>query len=293
VAADLSGWVVNVTWAELQPSNGNSIASNNPIDQALSLIATNPTYSHMHLRIRLMAGLDSPGWVLAMDGGPVYVYNETDDVGGNVPRFWTAPVEAAYANLEQELAAKYDTSPAIEDVTTSGCMTIYAEPLILETTSSETVADLLAAGYTVAADQACQTAALQAQTAWTHTHSSIALNPYDSLSGSTPVIDEAFTVTVMQDCRQILGSRCTLGNNSIRSTSLGSDYDSMYASMKALGPGMYFQTATSAKVGDLQTTVSWAIAEGANDVELPSGYSSLLSSSQMAADNLALNNNRQ
>ncbi len=294
LAPDLGGWVVNVTWAALQPTSGSSIASDNPIDQAIALIQTTPAYANMHLRIRIMAGIDSPGWVESMSGGSVYVNNDQSGTGGNVPRFWTAPVEQAYANLQALLAARYDTSPEIEDVTTSACMTVFAEPLIREVSDPTSVANLLAAGYTEAADETCQEDAVAAQGVWVHTHSSIALNPYQTISanGSTGV-DESFTQTLMTYCRSTLGDRCTLGNNSIRTASLGTQYDQMYSAMQASGPGIYFQTAQASLVGDLQSTILWAISEGANDVELPSGYASILSAAQLAADNQALGSCRQ
>jgi len=289
LAPYMGGWVVNVTWASLQPASGASIASDNAIDQAIALIHSIPAYSGMHLRIRIFAGIDSPSWVDAMSGGSVYIYNSAAGQGGQVPRFWTTPVEQAYAHLQVLLAAEYDTNPAIEDVTTSGCMTVFAEPLIREVTDPTSVANLVAAGYTEAADQTCQEDAIAAQGAWTHTHSSIALNPYQAISGSGSVsIDEAFTQTLMSYCHSTLGNRCTLGNNSIRTASLGTQYDQMYSSMKGTGPTLYFQTAQAALVGNLQSTVLWAIGEGANDVELPTGFETLLTATQMQADNQAL-----
>ncbi len=294
LAPDLAGWVVNVTWAALQPTSGSSIASGNPIDQAIALIQTTPAYASMHLRIRIMAGIDSPGWVESMSGGSVYVYNDQSGTGGDVPRFWTAPVEQAYANLQALLAARYDSNPEIEDVTISACMTVFAEPLIREVSDPTSVSNLLAAGYSEAADETCQEDAIAAQRVWAHTHSSIALNPYQTISadGSTGV-DESFTQTLMTYCRSTLGDRCTLGNNSIRTASLGTQYDQMYSAMRASGPGIYFQTAQASLVGDLQSTILWAISEGANDVELPSGYASMLSAAQLAADNQALDSCRQ
>ncbi|MGD0448140.1 MAG: hypothetical protein ABSB36_05925 [Candidatus Dormibacteria bacterium] len=294
LAPDLAGWVVNVTWAELQPTSGSVIAADNPIDQAVALIQSNPAYANMHLRIRIMAGIDSPGWVEAMSGGSVDVYNDQSGTGGNVPRFWTAPVEQAYANLQTLLAAEYDNDPEIEDVTIAGCMTVFDEPLILETSDAATVSNLLAAGYTEAADETCQEDAIADQQVWVHTHSSIALNPYQTISadGSTG-IDEGFTQTLMAYCRSTLGNRCTLGNNSIRTASLGTQYDDMYGAMQATGPGIYFQTAQAGLVGNLQSTIQWAVCEGANDVELPAGYASILSAGQLASDNQALSANPQ
>ncbi len=294
LAPDLGGWVVNVTWASLQPTQGGPIAANNAIDQALALIRTNATYAHLHLRLRVTAGVGAPDWVKTLGGAPVYIYNTQDSVGGTVPRFWTAPVEQAYANLQVSLAAKYDSAPEIQDVSITGCMTVYAEPLIRETSSALTIHNLVAAGYTVAADEHCQDAEITAHGAWTHTHSSLAFNPYQVVNadGSSGV-DEAFTQALMGYCRQTLGARCVLGNDSIRTpnTTLGPNYPAMYAAIQAAGPASFFQTATPAKVGNLQLTILWAISQGARDVELPSGYGTMLSSNVIGWDTLALSKN--
>jgi Phosphoesterase family len=294
LAPDLGGWVVNVTWASLQPTHGGPIAANNAIDQAIALIRSNPAYAHMHLRLRVTAGVGAPDWVKTLGGAPVYIYNNTDSVGGTVPRFWTAPVEQAYASLQTSLAAKYDNDPEIQDVSITGCMTIYAEPLIRETSSALTVSDLLAAGYTLAADEHCQDQEIIAHEAWNHTHSSLAFNPYQVINANgTTGVDKVFTQSLMGYCRQMLGDRCTLGNDSIRTpiTTLGPNYPAMYASIQAAGPTSYFQTSTLARVGNLQLTILWAISQGASDVELPSGYGTTLASSTIGWDDLALSGN--
>lgn len=290
LAPDLSGWVVNATWAQLQPEQGGAIASNNPIDQAIALIRSNPAYAHMHLRLRVTAGVGAPAWVKSLGGAPVYIFNTQDSVGGTVPRFWTTPVEQAYASLQTSLAAEYDNDPEIEDVSITGCMTMYAEPLIRETSSPGTIKNLLAAGYTAAADEHCQDEEIVAHEAWTNTHSSLAFNPYQVINANGSFsVNEAFTQGLMGYCRQVLGARCTLGNDSIRTPSnLGPNYPAMYAAIHAAGPTSFFQTATAARVGSLQSTILWAIAQGASDVELPSGYGTILSSQTMVADNNAL-----
>ena len=50
IAPDLGGWVVNVTWASLQPTQGGPIAANNAIDQAIALIR-----SQRHIRAHASA----------------------------------------------------------------------------------------------------------------------------------------------------------------------------------------------------------------------------------------------
>ena len=144
----------------------------------------------------------------------MYIFNATDQVGGTVPRFWTTPVEQAYASLQASLAAKYDSAPEIQDVSITGCMTIYAEPLIRETSSAQTIRNLLAAGYTSVADEQCQQQEITAHAVWTHTHSSLAFNPYQVINANgTAGVNEAFTQSLMGYCRQVLGDRCTLGND--------------------------------------------------------------------------------
>ncbi len=85
---------------------------------------------------------------------------------------------AAYDNLETLLAAKYDSVPEIREVTIARCTTFYDEPFIRDTTAPATVSALIGAGYTLAADQTCQEEEIQAATVWHHTHSDLALNPY-------------------------------------------------------------------------------------------------------------------
>jgi hypothetical protein len=74
---------------------------------------------------------------------------------------------------------------------------------------------------------------------------------------------------MMQYCRAVLGERCVLENNS---ASDPPKYPRMYTAMRQLGNPTSFQTATSAKVGDLFAVLDWAVAQGANSVELPQGY---------------------
>ena len=258
LAPDLGGWVVNVTWASLQPTQGGPIAANNAIDQAIALIRSNPAYAHMHLRLRVTAGVGSPDWVKTLGGAPVYIYNNTDSVGGTVPRFWTAPVEQAYASFQTSLAAKYDNAPEIQDVSITGCMTIYAEPLIRETSSALTVSNLLAAGYTLAADEHCQDQEIIAHEAWNHTHSSLAFNPYQVINANgTSGVDKVFTQSLMGYCRQMLGDRCTLGNDSIRTpiNTLGPNYPAMYAVDTGCRSDKLLSDRHPAKVGNLQLTI--------------------------------------
>jgi hypothetical protein len=282
----LGGFVVNVYWENLQPASGAALAPDNAIDQAIidvrSLNAAHHT--NLGLKIRLYAGIWAPNWVKDLGGPPIPITNPQDGGTGTIGRFWTAPFGTAYDNLETLLAAKYDSVPEIREVTIARCTTFYDEPFIRDTTAPATVSALIGAGYTVAADQTCQEQEIEASTVWHHTHSDLALNPYQVIEpdGSTST-DEPFTESMMQYCRQVLGTACILENNSLRDPAPGAAYLSMYQAMMELGAPIAFQTATADRVGSLSQTLAYAVSLGAGSVELPAGYESLGTPSSFAS----------
>jgi hypothetical protein len=54
----------------------------------------------------------------------------------------------------------------------------------------------------------------------------------------------------------------------------------MYAYMASLGPPICYQTATSQRIGNLQTTILKAFSLRADAVELPNGYENQLAPAQ-------------
>jgi hypothetical protein len=273
LASAVTAFVVNVTWAQLQPIASGPLAADNPIDAAITAARAFP--GDMGVKIRLLTGVDAPAWAKQLDGGPVSVYSALDHVGGTIGRFWTADFGRAYNDLWDKLAAKYDAAPEIREVTASRCMTVFAETFLRDTSDPNTVSSLLAAGFSTAADHTCIAQEIAAGTAWKHTRIGVAFNPYQEiLAGGTVRTDEAFTASMMQYCRTALGPQCVLENNSIRWPPLDNAYTDMYASMQELGVPISFQTATLARVGDLAQTLSWAVTSGADAVELPQGYES-------------------
>jgi hypothetical protein len=269
----VTAFVVNVTWAQLQPTAYGPLAANNPIDDAVTAARAFP--GGMSVKIRLLTGVDSPAWVKQLDGGPVSVYSAADHTGGTIGRFWTADFGRAYSDLWTKLAARYDSAPAVREITASRCMTVFAETFLRDTSDPTTVGNLLAAGFSVAADHTCIQQEIAAGTTWKHTRVGVAFNPYQEiLTGGAVKVDEAFTLSMMQYCRTTLAAQCVLENNSIRFPPLDNAYTDMYASMQSLGPPISFQTATAARIGDIAQTLAWAVTEGADAVELPLGYQS-------------------
>ena len=268
----MGGFVVNVHWADIQPSPGGPIASNNAIDQAIATLHQIDPSGRMGLKVRLFAGIYAPAWAKSLGGSPIEVLDPSSDAGGTIGRFWTDAFGAAYDDLETKLAARYDAAPEIREITISRCTTVYTEPFIRDASDVITVAALRKAGFTVAADQRCQREEIEAHAVWTQTRSDLAFNPYQNLD-EVPSSDEGFTEEMMSFCRTTLGARCVLANNSLR-TPPQQSYVSMYTYMQSLGPPIAIQTATLSRIGDLGTTLQSAITLGASSVELPAGYQS-------------------
>ena len=279
----VGGWVIEVYWADLQPTQDGPIVSGNKIDRAIAqarqLAAADPSL-HPQLKLRVLAGIHSPEWAKTLDGPPVTVSALIDHRSGTAPRFWTDNFARAYAGLQRRLAARYDAVPEILSTVVSQCTTVYAEPFQRQTDSAQTVQDLDAAGFTQAADLQCYRTQIAAQQVWQRTRSELAFNPYevvDPSGQSSPPgqgTDEAITDQMISYCRIVLGPRCVVANESIRWPPLGS-YLPMYSAIRAAGPPIAFQTAIASRVHDLGRTLSWAIAQGASSVELPDGYQTM------------------
>lgn len=286
-AAGLDASSVNVPWSALEPT-GPGLVADNPIDQAIAASDCTP------LRIRVLAGMDTPAWVLALTGGGVPVTNPYSDTPGIAGRFWTAEYGVLYDDLESELAAAYDGDADIAEFVVSRCALFYPEPFILGTSIASNDTALLAAGYTTAADQECQKEEIDtAGEDWHYTRIGVSFNPYQVLTatgtGYTTGVDVAYTEQMMAYCRYELGSRCVLENNSIRDPISGlpsATYGQMYSAMTGasgpidltldglnvnvtLGAPIAFQTAVEGNVGDFWGTLEWARENHASSVELP------------------------
>ncbi len=277
----VTNFVVDAPWSELQPDPDGPLASDNVIDQAIAAAQTLNAGSAaagagqgtVDLKIRLMAGVDAPDWAKQLGGGPVTLVNPQSETSGTIGRFWTSAFGQAYDDLWSKLATAYDNVPAVHEITVARCMTFSDEPFLRDTSDPSNAQALVAAGFSLAADEQCQEQEIALGTTWRHTLVGVAFNPYQAIQpdGSTST-DEAFTASMMEYCRSELGSQCVLENNSIRTPPLAGAYSNMYLTMEALGAPITFQTATEDKIGNLQTTLSWAAGLGADAVELPQQY---------------------
>jgi len=176
-AAGLDASSINVPWSALEPS-GPSLVPDNPIDQAIAAGGCTP------LRIRVLAGMSTPAWVLAQTGG-VPITDPDNGNTGMAGRFWTEKYGVLYDNMEAELAAKYDADADIAEFVVSRCALFYPEPDIIGTSLPSNDTALLAAGYSMTADQTCQQEEIDTAAAdWPDTRIGVSFNPYQVLTGT-------------------------------------------------------------------------------------------------------------
>lgn len=287
----LGGFVVNVDWSQLQPNNGSELNTANIDDAILKAKSSN-----LKLKMRLYAGSSSPTWLKNRVGTFSYVEPvDNKDTTIQVPKFWVSEFGEAYSNLISKLAIKYDNEEVLREVTISRCTTEYAEPFNRGIIYDKNKQNLIQAGYSVNSDIECQQEAINTHKVWAKTHSSLAANWYQTVKKDGPdrfvgATDQDITFSLLDYCRNNLGERCTLENNSIGETIKGG-YTKLYQAIKQHGPAITFQTETDKKMGDLGRTLDWAIGQGANAVELNSNYRKDLSASQLASYNNRLQAN--
>jgi hypothetical protein len=276
----IHGFVVDVSWASLQPSQGGPIVHPNAIDNAIAYAKAN----NMALKLRVAAGIDAPNWAKTLDGSPVtFKYTAATKgkagvVAGTVGKFWLPKFGAAYQDLQTKLAALYDNVPQIRETDVTRCSTIFEETYLRNTKLPENATALLRAGFTRAQDDVCHNQQILSHRVWVHTRSDVSFNTYQAISADGSVkADLAYTLSQMTYCRTVLGARCVLSNHSLSSGRLGDkDMLAIYGHMKATQSGGPFalQTATAAKIGDWAMAIGWAATSGASSVELPTGYQS-------------------
>ena len=270
-------YVVKVNWADLQPTAFGPIAPDNAIDKAIARVAE-PDYAAvgMALKLRVFAGVDAPNWAKSLGGAPVPYVNNQDNgsvAGGTIGRFWTPEFGRAYADLEAKLAAKYDNVPAIREVTVARCSTIFDEPFVRQFGDSRNATAMTAAGYTTALDKQCISDSIAEHDVWKHTTSDVDFSPLPTITDPGATRDLSYTVSMMSQCRQVLGRRCGLENNALSVSKLDTpQFVQMYAAMTQLGSPIILQTAARSRLGDPATSLEGGVKIGANSIELPSGY---------------------
>ena len=127
------GVVVNQTWAQLRPTQGNFDFST--LDASLAAVTA---YNAQHastpigVRLRVFAAFVAPAWAKSLDGTPITVpAHAPSNAGGTLGQWWKPGYRSAWASLQHALAARYDSNPVLREVAVSSCTTLTAEPFVM------------------------------------------------------------------------------------------------------------------------------------------------------------------
>jgi hypothetical protein len=272
------GLVLNVTWAQLQPTQQTVVSRGNVIDTALAHFrAYNMKHpqSPLLVRLRVWPGINAPAWAKQIGGPAIKIRRNSGANRGlvNVGRYWSPQYSAAWQRLQQQLAALYDSDPLIASVTMASCAAQTTEPIV-PTGDPESLRNLYAAGLNDAAMRSCLTHALDDYSAWKQTPIDWAFNPYSDKDATqqTPPgdikPDPAFTTSLMAGCRSRLGDRCILTQMAINCP-VEPKLSYIYDGMRKLGGPVSLETQAPSRIsGSWDAVVRQSIAFGAQSVEL-------------------------
>jgi hypothetical protein len=203
------GVVVNQTWAQLEPAQGQFDFST--LDASLAAVTAynaQHTDAPLGVRLRVFGAYAAPEWAKTLDGTPITVpANLPDNTGGTLGQWWKPQYRSAWAALQQALAARYDGNSVLREVAVSSCSTLTAEPFVM---GPGTIALATADGWTPSLQQSCLDGALSDYAPWTHTAIYYPMNPLDG--------DESITDEVMQRCATSVdagGPTCIVANNAL------------------------------------------------------------------------------
>lgn len=266
---------MSLRWSTIQPTPGAP-----DLTRAKAALAAAEKAGMTGCDLRVFAGIYAPTWLSGQVGAVPYADGQ-DGTKGNAVQFWQPATVQAWLALQTAMAAELGPNPLLRSVTHSLPMTVYAESFMRGDAASRKA--LAAAGLTDEADLAVHKAGIDIHAAvWAPlgVRLRIALNPW--VSAASGHADVERLRQVIDYAIATLGqSGVILQNNSIRSPGLRGLYPAMYDLMETYrqaGTPIGFQTASDARIGDIEATVRWAISRGAHWVEpAPSSWSKLSS----------------
>jgi len=281
--------VLNVTWAQLQPSEGGPLttsAIDSAIAQVNALNASNGT--NIGIKLRVWGGYTAPEWAKNIDGAPITVTGEAEvDPGVFTPqtigRFWTADYIDAWTSLQNALAARYDSNPVIRGISQTAGAAATDEPFVPLRTNAvlqgggivNQVAQLQAGGYTDAAEMLTLRAAIADYSQWSTTPLDFTMNTFHLFGSGNELNDSTFTLAVLQQAenstRLVQPGNHALGNPLYAPDTV---VYSQLAADAALDPAVApnsFQTNAPILLGpyaNWQATIVNGVALNAGDIEL-------------------------
>jgi len=285
----LSGWNPELLWSSLEPAEGQYNFS--AVDAALA--------KGLPLRLRVWAGVYEPKLLRDKLGAVIVQNDQTRSKDPMVPYWKSAAIADKYWTYYENLQVALrnhtgESNPLIHGIQISGTMFVYSEPFLHQFGSKFTRKNVVASKWTAKKDKAAQIRCINIHhKVWTTVPQMFAFNAYQYLYRSTQVrMDPAYVGKFITALRNRFGKRAVIANHSIREAFIGQQKTkgTLYWYLKRGGNPLYFQTATWDRISKrgaratqrqkhdaLVKTINWAIAMGAQAVELPDGHNLKLS----------------
>jgi hypothetical protein len=266
------GIVVNATWDAIEPTQGGALDFD-AVDAALAQVAAyNAAHpaTPMGTKLRVYGGANAPAWAKQIGGGPISIQrNPKGCASGDCPLtigpMWNEEYIAAWRSFQAALAARYDAHPLVRHVTVTSCAQQTDEPFV-PTVDPASKANLVAAGYSDAAQKACLLGAVDDYAPWKLTNVDYTINAF--VQTGAPADQDVFPASVMDASRAKFGSRCVLGNHALSAPLRAAD-QGVYDAIASRGGAISFQTEAPQGMGCLWTqTVARGVALGAGSVEV-------------------------
>jgi hypothetical protein len=239
----VKAFTLNVSWASVEPAQGTFDYS--IIDAKVATAAS----LGERILLRVEAGVQAPSWAQNIGGPPVIITDPQGGGGGPVGRWWTPAYEQAWADMEANLGARYDSNPTIGKVTDCEGQAVFCEPEHRGGFAS--AGALHAVGFSTAADIASiQRSIDDMVTAWPTTEVHLALTNYQNQD--TGKSDTAVTIQIASYGRGKYARHFVIGWNGVRDPLPPAPYLAWIAANSPADG----QTATPARIGNPLQAVS-------------------------------------
>jgi T5SS/PEP-CTERM-associated repeat protein len=284
--------VLNVTWAQLQATEGGPLTTS-AIDSAISQVnaynAANGT--NLGLKLRVWGGFTAPDWAKNIDGPPITIDGESNVdptvfTPQTIGRVWTADYIDAWTSLQNALAARYDSNPVIRGISQTAGAAASDEPFVPlmpkakasagSTSTVNQIAELQAGGYNDAAEMLTLRAAIADYSQWSTTPLDFTMNSFYQFDSGSTVADATFALAVLQQARN--STRLVqAGNHALRNPlySFDTTIYGQLAADAALDPAVApnsFQTASPVvffpTYADWQAAIAAGVTLDAGNIEL-------------------------
>lgn len=188
-AGSFSEIALNVTWAQLQPTE------NGPIETAFIQDAINAATSiGVGIKMRVWGGFTAPEWAKSIDGAPLAITDEEPGQTLTIGRFWTADYIDAWTSFQKQLANLYDGNPIIRGISNTAGASGSDEPFV---PLKGGLGPLQAVGYTDQAQILTLRAAIADYSQWSTTPLDYTMNLFHQVQGSDPNV----TLAIEQQAR--------------------------------------------------------------------------------------------